>query len=328
MAAPAGRARTRPPLSIAVVRTAEGWYVQHGAEAFPVGAELPSTAALVTEGLDAVRAAAAARAGGVPAGSLSLLSPVTTPCRVVAQAVNYRSHARESGFGEDSPPVFFRKTSGSISGPADDVLRPAHVRLLDYEIELGLVIRRGPAAGTAVGDADLPGHVAGLVMCNDISARDVQLAKGQFYESKSYPTFTPTGPRLVLLEAGDFARLPGLRLRLWVNGELRQDGTVADLITGPAAALSLLAGFQRLDPGDLLLTGTPGGTALKAPPAVVTRMGDLLLPTTLKWRAFFSRQERNPAYLKSGDVITASIASEDGALDLGSQRTTVRDAAE
>jgi 2-keto-4-pentenoate hydratase/2-oxohepta-3-ene-1,7-dioic acid hydratase in catechol pathway len=215
---------------------------------------LPTTAALVTEGLGAVRAAASARAEAVPVDGLSLLSPVTTPCRVVAQAVNYRSHARQSGLGEDPPAVFFRKSSGSISGPIDDIVRPAHVRLLDYEIELGLVIKRGPAAGPAVHDADLPSHVAGLVMCNDISARDLQLTKGQFYESKSYPTFTPTGPRLVLLEADDFARLAGLRLRLWVNGELRQDGTAADLITGPAAALSLLAGFQRLDPGDLLLT--------------------------------------------------------------------------
>ena len=137
-----------------------------------------------------------------------------------------------------------------------------------------------------------------------------------------YPTFTPTGPRLVLLEGDEFARLSGLRLRLWVNGELRQDGTAADLITGPATALSLLAGFQRLDPGDLLLTGTPGGTALQAPPAVA-KIGDLL-PTPLKWRTFLARQERNPAYLKAGDVITASIASADRVLDLGTQRTVVR----
>jgi 2-keto-4-pentenoate hydratase/2-oxohepta-3-ene-1,7-dioic acid hydratase in catechol pathway len=271
-----------------------------------------------------VRAAASATAGAVPAGGLSPLSPVTTPCRVVAQAVNYRSHARESGFGEDPPAVFFRKSSTSISGPTGDVVRPAHVRLLDYEIELGVVIGRSLDVGTTVRDADLPGHVAGLVMCDDISARDVQLEKGQFYESKSYPTFTPTGPRLVLLEADDFARLPGLRLRLWVNGELRQDGTAADMVTRPAAALSLLARFQRLDPGDLLLTGTPGGTALRAPPAAVEKMGDLL-PTPLKWRVFFARQQRNPAYLKAGDVITASIAGDDGALDLGTQRTVVRD---
>jgi 2-keto-4-pentenoate hydratase/2-oxohepta-3-ene-1,7-dioic acid hydratase in catechol pathway len=259
----------------------------------------------------------------VPVGGLSVLSPITTPCRVVAQAVNYRSHARESGFGEEPPAVFFRKSSGSISGPTDDIVRPAHVRFLDYEIELGLVIRSGPTPGTAVPDADLPDHIAGLVMCNDISARDVQLTKGQFYESKSYPTFTPTGPRLVLLRGDEVTRLSGLRLRLWVNGQLRQDGTAADMITRPAAALSLLARFQRLDPGDLLLTGTPGGTALQSPRAVVVKMGELL-PTPLKWRTFFARQERNPAYLKAGDVITASIASEDGTLDLGTQRTMVR----
>jgi 2-keto-4-pentenoate hydratase/2-oxohepta-3-ene-1,7-dioic acid hydratase in catechol pathway len=293
--------------------------------AFPVDAQLPSTAELLTNGVGSVRVAASAGAGGVPAERLSLLSPVTTPCRVVAQAVNYRSHAQDAGVGDDPPPVFFRKSSASVSAPTGDLIRPPHVRLLDYELEVGLVMGHQLPVGAAVTDAKLPGYVAAVVMCNDISARDVQLTKGQFYESKSYPTFTPTGPRLVLLEADELARLSGLRLRLWVNGELRQDGTAADLITGPAAALSLLAGFQRLDPGDLLLTGTPGGTALQAPPAVVAKMGDLL-PAPLKWRTFFARQERNPAYLKAGNVITASIASADGVLDLGTHRTVVRDA--
>jgi 2-keto-4-pentenoate hydratase/2-oxohepta-3-ene-1,7-dioic acid hydratase in catechol pathway len=271
-----------------------------------------------------VRAAASATAGGIPAEGLSLLSPVTTPCRVVAQAVNYRSHAQDAGVGEDPPPVFFRKSSASVSAPTGEVIRPAHVRLLDYELEVGLVMGGRLGVGAVVTDADLPGYVAGLVMCNDLSARDIQLQKGQFYESKSYPTFTPTGPRLVLLEGDDFGRVAGLRLRLWVNGELRQDATVADMITRPAAALSALARFQPLDPGDLLLTGTPGGTALQAPPAVIEKVGDLL-PAPFKWRVFFSRQERNPAYLKAGDVVAASIATEDGALDLGAQRIVVRD---
>jgi len=311
-------------LSIDVIRTAKRWYVQRGSEAFPVDAELPTTAEFVAAGLDAVRAAASAAAGGVPADRLPLLSPVTTPCRVVAQAVNYRGHAQESGFGDSPPAVFFRKSSASISGPTDDVVRPGHVRLLDYELELGLVMGHQLPIGAAVTDADLPDYVAAVVMCNDVSARDVQLEQGQFYESKSYPTFTPTGPRLVLLDPEDFGRLVGLRLRLWVNGELRQDGTVADMIIRPAAALTLLARFQPLDPGDLVLTGTPGGTALQAPPAVIEKVGDLL-PTPLKWRVFFSRQARNPAYLKAGDQITASIATEDGALDLGRQRIVVRD---
>jgi 2-keto-4-pentenoate hydratase/2-oxohepta-3-ene-1,7-dioic acid hydratase in catechol pathway len=98
-------------------------------------------------GLGAVRAAASAAAGGVPADRLSLLSPVTTPCRVVAQAVNYRGHAQESGFGDSPPAVFFRKSSASVSGPTDDVVRPGHVRLLDYELELGLVMGRRLAIG-------------------------------------------------------------------------------------------------------------------------------------------------------------------------------------
>ena len=292
--------------------------------AFPVDAELPSTAELLTNGVGIVRVAASAGAGGVPAERLSLLSPVTTPCRVVAQAVNYRSHAQDAGVGDDPPPVFFRKSSASVSAPTGEVIWPAHVRLLDYELEVGLVMGHRLPIGAAVTEANLPNYVAAVVMCNDFSARDVQLEKGQFYESKSYPTFTPTGPRLVLLDPEDFPRLAGLRLRLWVNGELRQDGTVADMITRPAAALTLLARFQPLDPGDVLLTGTPGGTALQAPPAVIEKMGDLL-PTPLKWRVFFSRQERNPAFLKAGDQVTASIATGDGALDLGTQRVTIRD---
>jgi 2-keto-4-pentenoate hydratase/2-oxohepta-3-ene-1,7-dioic acid hydratase in catechol pathway len=292
--------------------------------AFPVDAGPPSTALLLANALQSVRTAASATAGGVPVGGLSLLSPVTTPCRVVAQAVNYRSHAQDAGVGNDPPTVFFRKSSASVSGPTDDVIRPRHVRLLDYELEVGLVMGRRLGIGTTVTEANLPSYVAGLVMCNDVSARDVQLEKGQFYESKSYPTFTPTGPRLVLLDPEDLARLAGLQLRLWVNGELRQDATVADMITRPAAALTTLARFQPLDPGDLVLTGTPGGTALQAPPAVIEKMGDLL-PTPLKWRVFFSRQERNPAYLKAGDQITASIATGDGTLDLGTQRIAIRD---
>src|SRR4029450_7744394 len=137
-----------------------------------------------------------------------LLSPVTTRSRVVAQAVNYRSHAQDAGVGDDPPPVFFRKSSASVSAPTGEVLRPAHVRLLrpphvrllDYDLEWARVLAHQLPVGAAVTDTNLPGYVAAVVMCNDVSARDVQLEKGQFYESKSYPTFTPTGPRLALRE--------------------------------------------------------------------------------------------------------------------------------
>jgi 2-keto-4-pentenoate hydratase/2-oxohepta-3-ene-1,7-dioic acid hydratase in catechol pathway len=310
-------------MSTNVLRTADGWWILRGDRAVPVETKAVTTAELLAD-RPAVREAAASSAAGTHLADLVVLSPVTTPCRVVAQMVNYRSHARDSGFTGDIPPAFFRKASGSVSGPGEAVVRPPHVKLLDYEIELGLVMGAPIAVGTVVEEQDLPSYVAGLVVTNDVSARDVQLTKTQFYESKSYPTFTPTGPYLALLEPEDFAHLSNLRLKLSVNGELRQDRTLADMIVRPAQALTLLARFQTLDAGDLLLTGTPGGTALKAPPKAVEKIG-ALLPPAVKWKAFFKSQSKNPRYLSTGDVITASIATPDGRIDLGEQRTPVAD---
>ncbi|MDT0479045.1 fumarylacetoacetate hydrolase family protein [Streptomyces doebereineriae] len=308
-------------MSTNVLRTAEGWWVVLGDRAVPVDTKAVTTAKLIAD-RDAVQEAALSGDAGTPVADLVALSPVTTPCRVVAQMVNYRSHARDSGFTGDIPPAFFRKASGSVSGPRDAVVRPEHVKFLDYEIELGLVMGAPLPVGTVVEERDLPSYVAGLVITNDVSARDLQLTKTQFYESKSYPTFTPTGPHLALLEPEDFAHLLDLRLKLSVNGDLRQDRTLADMIVRPAQALTLLARFQTLDAGDLLLTGTPGGTALKAPPKPVEKIG-ALLPPAVKWRAFFKSQAKNPHYLHPGDVITATIATPDGRIDLGEQRTPV-----
>ncbi|MGI5459610.1 fumarylacetoacetate hydrolase family protein [Streptomyces sp. CA-249302] len=311
-------------MSTNVLRTADGWWVVRDARAVRVETKAVTTAELLADRA-AVREAAASGEAGTPVADLVALSPVTTPCRVVAQMVNYRSHARDSGFKGDIPPAFFRKASGSVSGPGEAVVRPAHVRFLDYEIELGLVMGAPLPVGTVVEERDLPAYVAGLVITNDVSAREVQLTKTQFYESKSYPTFTPTGPHLTLLDPEDFAHLLDLRLKLSVNGELRQDRTLADMIVRPAQALTLLARFQTLDAGDLLLTGTPGGTALKAPPKAVEKIG-ALLPPAVKWNAFFKSQAKNPHYLHTGDVITATIATPDGRIDLGEQRTPVADA--
>lgn len=308
-------------MSISVLRTADAWYV-----ATPSGAARVDTGATTTAQLLADRRAitAAASVGTVPVESLALVSPVTAPCRVVAQMTNFASHVIDTGGRPDAVPLtFFRKASGSISGPSDDVVKPAHVRLLDYEVEIGLVIGREMPVGAEITADNLADYVAGLVVTNDVSARDVQLPKTQFYEAKSYPTFTPTGPALVLLDARELKRFGDLRLRLSVNGEIRQDMTAADMIYRPLAALRALSLFQRLDPGDLLLTGTPVGTALSAPPKPVEILGSLLPPAT-KWKLFFQRQERNPRYLRDGDVIEARVATDDGAIDLGTQRTAVR----
>ncbi|WP_329331365.1 fumarylacetoacetate hydrolase family protein [Streptomyces sp. NBC_00663] len=311
-------------MSTNVLRTTDGWWVVRGERAVAVDTKAITTAELLADRA-AVSEAASSSEAGIPVADLVALSPVTTPCRVVAQMVNYRSHARDSGFKGDIPPAFFRKASGSISGPGEAIVRPAHVKFLDYEIELGLVMGAALRVGTVVEERDLPSYVAGLVITNDVSAREVQLTKTQFYESKSYPTFTPTGPYLALLEPEDFAHLLNLRLKLSVNGELRQDRTLADMIVRPAQALTLLARFQTLDAGDLLLTGTPGGTALKAPPKAVEKIG-ALLPPAVKWKAFFKSQAKNPHYLRQGDVVTATIATPDDRIDLGEQRTPVADA--
>ncbi len=147
------------------------------------------------------------------------------------------------------PLTFFRKTSGSISGPFDDIVRPAHVRFLDYEVEIGLVIGRELPVGTRSPRTTCADYVAGLVVTNDVSARDVQLPKTQFYESKSYPTFTPVGPALVLLDADELKRFGDLRLRLWVNGELRQDTVVdGDMIYRPLQALQALTPVPAAGP--------------------------------------------------------------------------------
>lgn len=309
-------------MTISVLRTADAWWVQKADGAARVETEARTTGELLADRPAVV--AALAGPATTPVDELELVSPVTAPCRVVAQMTNFASHVQDAGMNPATIPLtFFRKTSGSISGPYDDVVRPSHVRLLDYEAEIGIVIGRPMAVGTEVTEDNLEEFVGALVITNDVSARDLQLPKTQFFESKSYPTFTPVGPALLLLEADDLKRFTDLRLRLWVNGEPRQDMTVADMIYSPLEALQALSLFQRLDPGDLLLTGTPVGTALSAPPKPVEIIASLLPPAT-KWRLFFQAQGKNPKYLKEGDVIEIAIATDDGALDLGRQRTTVR----
>lgn len=309
-------------MSTAILRSPEGWWVRLGTGAARIDTAASTTAALLAD-RDAVTAAAAATPTAA-VDSLQLLSPVTAPCRVVAQMTNYASHAADAGFDPAKIPLtFFRKASGSINGPVGDVVRPPHVKFLDYEIEIGLVIGRELPVGTAVDGSNWRDWVAGLVLTNDVSAREIQLTKTQFYESKSYPTFTPAGPALVLTDAVELEAFDALQMTLSVNGEVRQQARVGgDMIYPPAKALAALTRFQHLSPGDLVLTGTPVGTALSAPPKAVEKIAALLPPAT-KWKLFFKAQAKNPKYLRDGDIIDASAATPDGILNLGTQRLTV-----
>ncbi len=310
-------------MTVSVLRTAEGWWIQKGNRAVRVDTSAATTGELLADrgAIEAGRAGASS----VAVDELALLSPVTAPCRVVAQMTNFASHVRDAGMDPKSTPLtFFRKSSASISGPQDPIIKPEHVRFLDYEVEIGLVIGREIPVGTTVSDRNLADCIAGLVVTNDVSARDIQLPQTQFYEAKSYPTFTPVGPALVLLEDGELGRFGDLRLRLTVNGQERQNALVAgDMLYRPLQALQSLVRFQNLVAGDLILTGTPVGTALSAPPKPITMISNLL-PPAVKWKAFFKTQAANPKYLHDGDLVEASVATDDGAIDLGTQRTRVR----
>jgi 2-keto-4-pentenoate hydratase/2-oxohepta-3-ene-1,7-dioic acid hydratase in catechol pathway len=301
-------------MTTSILRTADGWWAQNADVAARIATPTTTTGELLVH-RTAVEAAAH-NAHTVRIDSLRLISPVTAPCRVVAQMTNFASHVKGAGMDPKTVPLtFFRKTSGSISGPFDKIIKPPHVKLLDYEVEVGLVIGRDIPVGTEITESNLADFIAGLVVTNDVSARDVQLTKTQFYEAKSYPTFTPVGPALVLLDADELNRFGDLRLELRVNGEVRQDMLVrGDMIYPPLQALQSLARFQPLGTGDLIMTGTPVGTALGAPPK----------PAELK--AFLEREASNPKYLQHGDILEVSIATNDGAINLGTQRTSVRHA--
>ena len=219
--------------------------------------------------------------------------------------------------------MFFEKSDASVAAPVGEVLRPAHVRLLDYEIELGLVVRQAVTSARPVTPEELPDLIFGLVIANDISARDVQLPQTQFFKGKSYRGFCPVGPYLTVPERDEYPLIEQLLLTLAVNGEIRQDDSTRNLVFKPVETLAELTSFSDLSPGDLILTGTPAGCALRVPPPPIRRLMQLL-PERVLWKAFVKAQQKRSAYLKPGDTMTLRIRSSDGQLDLGEQQTLVR----
>lgn len=300
------------------------WGTRVGEALAPVPGEYPRLADLLREGREAA-ARAAESPERIPLSGVRLLSPVTAPCSIVCQGLNYADHRAESGMSAARPPfnTLFMKADSSLSGPFDPILRPRHVRLLDYEIELGLVIGRAIDAPVRLTDDNLHEFVAGLVITNDVSARDVQIPQQQWFKGKSYRTFCPVGPFLYLLSPGEGRRILDLDVRLEVNGAVRQQSNTRHLIFGPAETLTELSGLMDLRPGDLLQTGTPGGVAIKAPPPLVQKLGQFLLSPEQQMKAFLSGQLKNPNYLKDGDVLRLSIRGADGAIDLGIMETRV-----
>ena len=300
------------------------WGVLFGRHIAPLNTDATSTGELLENAWNTLWALRPEQAT-VALDDVRLLAPVTDRQQFICQGVNYRSHLAESGLRVENFPfnTLFTKAPSCITAADAPVVRPTHVQLLDYEIELGLVMRRTLPAGTQVAPEDLPQWLAGVTIVNDLSARDVQLPQGQFYKGKSYRGFGPVGPGLVLLTAEEWVRWPELHMRLSVNGQLRQDAYCADMIHQPAATLTELATLHDLHAGDLIATGTPAGCAARAPGKLAMFVLKHLVSEATKWKLFIGKGRSNPAYLRPGDQIEASIRTDDGRIDLGCQTTRI-----
>ncbi|MGZ5198647.1 MAG: fumarylacetoacetate hydrolase family protein [Telluria sp.] len=315
-------------MSVSIVRYTHreqvAWGVVHGTRIAPLRGRYGSTRDLIRDGLDEAWASTPDQAM-LDLDHVTLLSPVTSDQQFLCQGTNYASHVRESGMdpARIGFNTIFTKAPSCLTSAHADVARPRHVRLLDYELELGLVMRRPLNEATNIGPGELHKWLAGITIVNDISARDVQLPQTQFYKGKSYRSFGPTGPFLVLLGPDEWLRWPELRMRLSVNGRTRQDAYCGDMIFKPHQTLTELSGLHDLGPGDLIATGTPAGCAARAPGKLAMWVMKHVLSEQAKWRLFIKKGMANPAYLQPGDLIEASIRTEDGRIDLGKQRNRV-----
>ncbi len=302
------------------------WGLVHNRNLHAVPGVFDSLAAFLASGKDL---AFNLDTGGdsVPVDSVRLLNPVTAPCNVICQGLNYDDHRAETGsitIGERAPfNLVFMKASSSLSGPRDDVVRPKGVTLLDYELELGLVIGAEITSSTEITDANIFDYVAGVVISNDVSARDVQIPQGQWFKGKSYRTFCPVGPYLYLFDGEDIGQLLNIDIQLEVNGEIRQKANTGQLLYGPSETLSELSGLMDLHPGDLVQTGTPGGVAVKAPSAHIQRIARLLFSEAKLMKIFVKKQLQNPNFLKDGDLMKLTMRSPDGSIDLGVMKTRI-----
>jgi 2,4-didehydro-3-deoxy-L-rhamnonate hydrolase len=212
-------------------------------------------------GLDRIRQAL--DAGTLPelpaAGELRIGTPLARPAAVLCIGMNYAAHAAESGSPPPQHPVLFHKSPSCLGGPDDAVAIPPGAAKVDWEVELGLVI------GRRCSYLDFPeqslDHVAGFLVADDLSERafQLELSGGQWSKGKSSPGFGPLGPYLVTTDEVDAS---DLRMRSWVNGEPRQDSRTSDMIFGVDHLVWHLSQFLVLEPGDVVLTGTPEGVAL------------------------------------------------------------------
>jgi 2-keto-4-pentenoate hydratase/2-oxohepta-3-ene-1,7-dioic acid hydratase in catechol pathway len=204
-------------------------------------------------------------------GSVKLLAPVPVPTKIVCIGLNYRDHCEENNKPIPERPIIFAKFSTAVIGPGDAIVRPRLTRQLDYEAELGVVIGR---AGKHISIKDAPDYIAGYTIMHDVSARDIQFGDGQWVRGKTFDTFCPMGPALVTPdEVGD---PHNLAIRAVLNGRVMQDSNTGNMIFNCYYLVSYLSQVFTLQPGDCILTGTPGGVGAFRQPPVWLEPGDTI----------------------------------------------------
>ena len=194
---------------------------------------------------------------------------IPRPGKIVCVGLNYRDHAAEGGMDLPKAPLLFAKWANTLIGDGDAIVLPPESKQVDYEAELGVVIG---AKAKRVSEGDALDHVAGYICVNDVSARDLQFADGQWTRGKSPDTFCPVGPRLVPRE--EIADPQALAIRCLVNGQVLQDSSTAQMIFSVAEIIAYTSQIITLEPGDLIATGTPAGVGVFRDPKVLLSDGD------------------------------------------------------
>ena len=195
--------------------------------------------------------------------------PIDRPGKIICVGLNYRDHAEEQGTALPEAPLLFAKWQNTLIGPGDPIVIPPVVTKCDYEAELGVVI------GAQVRDVSAENAleaVAGYICVNDVSARDLQFADGQWTRGKSPDTFCPVGPALVSRD--DIPDPQTLPIRAILNGETVQESTTANMIFGVADVIAYVTRTITLEPGDLIATGTPAGVGAFRDPPLFMKPGD------------------------------------------------------
>jgi 2,4-diketo-3-deoxy-L-fuconate hydrolase len=194
--------------------------------------------------------------------------PIERPGKIVCVGLNYRDHAEEQDAPLPGAPLLFAKWQNTLIGPGEPIVIPPIVTKCDYEAELGVVI--GTRVRNASAESALAA-VAGYICVNDVSARDLQFADGQWTRGKSPDTFCPVGPLVAAEDVPDPHSLP---IRAIVSGETLQDSNTSNLIFGIDEIISYASRTSTLEPGDLILTGTPAGVGVFRDPKRLLQPGD------------------------------------------------------